>query len=57
MPIEIKELHIKMTIGEASRVENQKPQERKADIMALKKQIVEECTATIMEKLKEREER
>ena len=46
-----------MTIGEAPRAESQKPQERKADIMALKKQIVEECTATIIEKLKEREER
>ena len=55
MPIEIRELHIKVKItGDADRA----PEPVKAkDIEALRSDFIKECTERVIEKLKEREEK
>jgi len=57
MAIEIKELHIKVKIEEEKQLFQQSNNITPAELETLKLQIVRECTAKIMEKLKEREER
>ncbi len=57
MPIEIKELHIKIKIDEGN---NQKFQNDKLDINKFKKmksEIIRICTRNILEKIKEKQER
>jgi Family of unknown function (DUF5908) len=57
MPIEIKELHIRIKIEEEKNVVPQKNSISRTELDNLKKQVVNECTAKILEKIKEREER
>lgn len=57
MPIEIKELHIKVSISESQEGDKQAKSINKQSVYALRSEIVEECIERVIEKLKEREER
>jgi hypothetical protein len=57
MPIEIKELHIKVKIEEEKSTFQNEKGVNKIQLDALKSELIKECTAKILEKLKEREER
>lgn len=58
MPIEIKELHIKVTITETDDTERQVGQKISPTFSAeLKSEIIKECTKRVLEKIKEKTER
>lgn len=57
MPIEIKELHIKVTIAEDKATFQSAPNVDKLQLETLKSTLIRECTAKVLEKLKDREER
>jgi Family of unknown function (DUF5908) len=57
MPIEIKELHIKVKIEEEKSTFQNEKGVNQIQLDALKSELIKECTAKILEKLKEREER
>lgn len=57
MPIEIKELHIKVTIAEDKATFKPSPNIDKLQLEQLKSTLIRECTAIVLEKLKDREER
>lgn len=57
MPIEIKELHIKVTVSGNPQLAYNKDTLNNQDLFVLKQQLIDECTERIIEKLKEREER
>ena len=57
MPIEIRELHIKVKIEENAQASQPNAALSAADYEALKSKLVKECTAKVLAKIKEREER
>lgn len=57
MPIEIKELHIKVTIAEDKAIFKPSPNIDKLQLEQLKSTLIRECTSKVLEKLKDREER
>ena len=57
MAIEIKELHIKVSISERPAGEKDTKGLDRQAVSALRSQIIEECIEKVIEKLKEREER
>ena len=57
MPIEIKELHIKVKIEEENKDFQQSTVDSKLQLAVLKTEIIKECTAKILEILKDREQR
>jgi len=57
MPIEIKELHIKVKIEEELVAFQSTVGVDALQLEAIKSSIIRECTAKVLEKLKEREER
>lgn len=58
MAIEIKELHIKVTVSEASESDSDAFQKfNPMKINELKSEIVRDCTQKVLEKIKERQER
>jgi hypothetical protein len=57
MPIEIKELHIKVTIEEDKATFQSATTLDKLQLEQLKTTMIRECTAKVLEKLKDREER
>ena len=57
MPIEIKELHIKVKIEEENKDFQQSTVDSKLLLAVLKTEIIKECTTKILEILKDREQR
>ena len=57
MPIEIKELHIKVTIAEDKVIFKPSPNIDKLQLEQLKSTLIRECTSKVLEKVKDREER
>ncbi len=57
MAIEIKELHIKVSISERPAKDQDTKGIDRQSVSALRSQIIEECIEKVIEKLKEREER
>lgn len=57
MPIEIKELHIRVRIEEGKETFRQSSAVSKAELESLKSSLIKECTTRVLEKIKEREER
>lgn len=57
MPIEIKELNIKVKIEENQVAFQSNSSVTKSELESIKSSLVKECTLKVLEKLKEREER
>lgn len=57
MPIEIKELNIKVKIEENQVAFQSTSSLTKSELESIKSSLVKECTLKVLEKLKEREER
>jgi|APEBP8051073220_1049391.scaffolds.fasta_scaffold17369_1 hypothetical protein len=57
MPIEIKELNIKVKIEENQVAFQSTSSVTKSELESIKSSLVKECTLKVLEKLKEREER
>jgi Family of unknown function (DUF5908) len=57
MPIEIKELHIKIKIEENEKVSETSMGLNKRDLEAMKSEIIKECTKKILEILKDKDDR
>jgi len=57
MPIEIKELHIKVNIEEEKSTFQNDKVVNPIQLNSLKSELVKECMQKVLEKLKEREER
>lgn len=57
MPIEIKELHIKVKIEEEKNTFQNDKVVNQIQLNSLKSDLVKECIQKVLEKLKEREER
>lgn len=57
MPIEIKELNIKVKIEENQVTFQSTSSVTKSELESIKSSLVKECTLKVLEKLKEREER
>lgn len=57
MPIEIKELHIKIQVEEAQKQHNNATETSAFNSKELKAQIIKTCTRNVLEILKEKQER
>ena len=54
MPVEIRELQIKAVVSDTTR---QQPATVEVDLTKIKKELIKECVAEVMQQLKEKTER
>ena len=57
MPIEIKELHIKIHVDEAQKQQHNTTVTAAFNVKELKSQVIKDCTRNVLEILKEKQER